>query len=60
MLNKKEVIKNIEDMPDNFSVEEVIERIIFINKVEEGLEESYSGKVVSTEEAKKKLKKWLK
>ncbi|UPT66974.1 MAG: hypothetical protein M0D57_21545 [Sphingobacteriales bacterium JAD_PAG50586_3] len=60
MLNKKEVIKNIKSMPDTFSAEEVIERIIFINKVEEGLEESYAGKVVSTEEAKKKLKKWLK
>jgi hypothetical protein len=60
MLNKKEVLKNIKAMPDTFSAEEVIERIIFINKVEEGLAESYAGKVVSTAEAKKKLKKWLK
>ncbi len=47
-------------MPDTFSAEEIIERIIFINKVEEGLAESAEGKVVSTEEAKKRLKKWLK
>jgi predicted transcriptional regulator len=60
MLSKKEVIKNIKLMPDTFSAEEIIERIIFINKVEEGLAESAEGKVVSTEEAKKRLKKWLK
>ena len=50
----------MENMPDKFSIEEVIERIVLLQKIEIGLEQSDNKETNSTEEARKKLEKWLK
>jgi predicted transcriptional regulator len=47
-------------MPESFSAEQLIERIILLNKVEEGLKQAEEGKVYSIEESKKMNKRWLK
>ena len=60
MLTKEKVLKTINDLPDTFSADEVIERIILLQKIEKGLEQSAKGQTHSTATAKKKLKKWLK
>ncbi|MDQ3108690.1 MAG: hypothetical protein M3R17_02250 [Bacteroidota bacterium] len=60
MLSKAKVLKSIKDLPDNFSIEEVFDKIIFLNKIETGRQQSKEWKVFSTEEAKKRLGKWLK
>jgi hypothetical protein len=60
MLTKKKVLKSIKELPESFSVDEVIDRIMLLQKIEIGLEQSSNGKTHSTEAAKKKLKKWLK
>ena len=60
MLTKEKVLKTINDLPDTFSADEIIERIILLQKIEKGLEQSAKGQTNSTAEAKKKLKKWLK
>ncbi len=60
MLTKEKIIKSIENMPDKFSIEEVIERIVILQKIEIGLEHSENGETYSTEESRKKLEKWLK
>jgi hypothetical protein len=60
MLEKKKVLQTIKDLPDTFSAEEVIERIILLQKVEIGLEQSRKGETLTTSEAKARLKKWLK
>ncbi len=60
MLTKKKIIETIKSLPDKFSVDEVIDRIILLQKIELGIEQSNKGDTHSTIEAKKKLKKWLK
>ncbi len=60
MLTKEKIIKSIENMPDKFSIEEVSERIVLLQKIEIGLEQSDNGETYSTEEARKNLEKWLK
>jgi hypothetical protein len=60
MLTKEKIIKLIENMPDKFSIEEVIERIVLLQKIEIGLEQSENGETYSTEELRMELKKWLK
>ena len=60
MLTKEKIIKSIENMPDKFSIEEVIERLVLLQKIEIGLEQSDNGETYSTEEARKNLEKWLK
>lgn len=60
MLTRKDVLKSIGSLPTRFAAEEAIERIVLLEKVRIGLEQSQQGKVVSKEEAKKRLKKWVK
>jgi hypothetical protein len=60
MLTKKQVISAVKNMPDNFDTIQLFDRILLINKVEEGRQQIKVGKGLSTDEAKKKLKKWLK
>ena len=60
MITKNKLVKSIKEMPDQFSLEELLDRIVFIQKVEAGLEQSKNGKTISTAKAKEKLSKWLK
>jgi hypothetical protein len=60
MLSKKTVIDTVNSLPDSFSLEEVIDRLILIQKVELGLAQSMENQIVSHEEAKEKLNKWFK
>ncbi len=59
MLTKKQVLSVIRDMPDNFETTQLFDRLLLINKVEEGRQQIKDGKGLSTTEARKKLKKWL-
>jgi predicted transcriptional regulator len=60
MMTKTNVLSTLKDMPEKFSLDEFLDRLIFLKKVEEGLEDSRKGRVYTTAEARRKLKKWLK
>jgi hypothetical protein len=60
MLTKKQVLSAVKNMPDSFDTIQLFDRILLFNKVEEGRQQIKEGKGLSTTEAKKKLKKWLK
>lgn len=60
MIRKSRIIESLSDMPEEISIDELVEKLIVIQKVEEGLTASKEGKVYSEEEAKKLLGKWLK
>ncbi len=60
MLTKQSVINALDKLPENFSVEDLIERIILISKIEEGIEDVNNGNIFTTEQAKTKLSKWVK
>ena len=60
MLTKAEVLKSLQSLPGKFQAEDAIEKIVLLEKIRIGMEQSKSGKVVSKDEAKRKLKKWLK
>jgi hypothetical protein len=58
-MTKHQVVDSLRNFPEIFSVEDLIEKLIFIEKVEEGLVQSMNGETVSMEDAKKRLHKWL-
>jgi len=60
MLTRTQVFDTLEKMPEQFSLDQLFDKLIFINKVEIGLSQSASGRVNSKEQAKQKLSKWLK
>ena len=60
MLTKTMLLKSIKDLPDKFSFDDLLDRIVLLQKIEIGLEQSNAGQTKSTAKAKEKLKKWLK
>jgi hypothetical protein len=60
MLTKQVLKKAIDKLPANFTIDELLDKLIFIEKVNEGLKQSVQGKTLTQKEAEKKLGKWLK
>ncbi|MEZ4934392.1 MAG: hypothetical protein R2788_19980 [Saprospiraceae bacterium] len=59
MLVKEKVLEIIQSLPNEFSIDEVVEKLIVLQKIETGLQQVEEGKTLPTKEAKEKLKKWL-
>lgn len=61
IMNKTTVIETLDNLPNEFSTEELMDRLLFIDKVERGMKDAKESKVISLEEAKTRMdKKWLK
>jgi hypothetical protein len=60
MLTKEKIKKSIDTLPDNLTIDQVIDRIIMLDKIEQGLKDVEDENVYTTEEVKVKLNKWLK
>lgn len=60
MITKEKVLDTINEMPSSFEVEELIEKLIFIEKVEVGLDQLEKGETVTNEEPKQEVKGWRK
>ncbi|MEJ0057412.1 MAG: hypothetical protein WDN75_18200 [Bacteroidota bacterium] len=58
-MKKSAVLESISKLPEEFSIDEVIERLILIEKIEKGREQIKEGKINSEAEVKVKLNKWL-
>ncbi|MCK4795816.1 MAG: hypothetical protein KAT05_00465 [Spirochaetes bacterium] len=50
----------IRSLPDECDYNDIMAKIYFKQKVDQGLKDIEEGKVFSHEEAKKKLNKWIK
>jgi hypothetical protein len=60
MITKTQIINALDDLPENLSIEQVIDRIIFMDKVQKGIDDSDNNRVNTKDEAKQKLGKWFK
>lgn len=59
-MRRERVIESIKELPNEFELETIIERLIFIDKVEKGLQQANEGNSISHEEVKNRIKKWSK
>ena len=57
---KEEVIRMIQDMPKDISVEDIMAELYFRYQVDEGLKQLDEGKGIPHEEIEKRMGKWLK
>jgi predicted transcriptional regulator len=57
-MNRDKVMETVKELPQEFDLEELIERLVFVEKVEKGLEQIKEGKTVSHEQVKDMIKKW--
>ncbi len=59
-LNREKIINTLRDLPEKTTVEEAMERLYLLAKIEKGINQADEGLCISHEEAKEKMKKWLK
>jgi predicted transcriptional regulator len=52
---KKKILRAVEQLPDDATIEDAIERLYFLAKIEKGIREADAGLTVSHDEAKKLL-----
>ena len=60
MLTKEKIKKSIDTLPDDLTIDLVIDRLIMLDKIEQGLRDVENNNTYTTEEVEDKLKKWLK
>ena len=54
-LDKSQVIESFKDLPDKVTADDLIERILFLQRIERGLEEIRQGKVTPHEQVMKEI-----
>lgn len=60
MITKDKAIEAIKSLPDEFSIEELMDRLILLNKIETGIRQAEQGETYTAEEAKKMLvENWI-
>jgi len=57
---KQQILKAIEQMPDDASVEDALERLYLLYKIERGLQQADRGELLTQEEARQRMARWLK
>ena len=60
MLSKEKLIQQIEKFPEEFTIDELIENLILIDKINNGVHQSENNKVISDDEMDNEIEKWFK
>jgi len=59
MITKEKLKKHIEKFPDEMSIDELIDRLVFVEKLENRILQSNNGETISDEELKIEMEKWF-
>ena len=60
MITKAKLKEQIEKLPDSFTIDELVESLVFVGKVESGLEDSKKNRKISEKDLEDKMKTWFK
>ncbi|WHZ23962.1 MAG: hypothetical protein OJF47_003074 [Nitrospira sp.] len=60
METKQQILKVIEELPDDVTVEDAIDRLYLLYKIDRGLRQADRGELIGQEEARQRMAKWLK
>jgi hypothetical protein len=60
MITKTQLKQSIDNLPEKFTLDELMDKIILIDKIERGNDQSEKGETFSEEELDTKLAKWFK
>ena len=59
-MKKTQLLHSINDLLEEFSIDELIEHLLVIEKIEKGRSQIKESKINIEDQAKKNLSKWLK
>ncbi len=54
-ISKGQIIKAVADLPEDATVDDAIERLLLISKIEQGLEQARRGETIPHEEVKRRI-----
>jgi predicted transcriptional regulator len=57
---EQQILKVFEELPDDAGVEDALDRLYLLYKVERGLAQADRGELLSQEEVRQRMAKWLK
>jgi len=60
MTTKEKIVQAVEALPSDATIEDAMERLLFLAKVERGLRQADEGKTISHEDVQERMAKWLK
>jgi hypothetical protein len=60
MIIKKQLTLTLEQFPEQFSLEELIDKLILLDKIERGNIQSENNEVINEEELENEMQKWFK
>ncbi len=58
MLTMEKLNMTMNNLPDSFTIGELIDQLIFIEKVDEGFQQSEKGNIISNEDVKLIIDRW--
>ncbi len=59
-MKKSTIIHTLNELPKEFDLDDFLERLIVIEKIDEGIEEARAGKTIRHDKVKKMVAKWHK
>jgi len=54
---KAKIVRAVEELPEDATIEDAIERLVFLHKIEVGLKQAEEGKTVPLDEVEARLKR---
>jgi hypothetical protein len=57
-MKKEKVLDTVNELPQEFELDELLEKLIFVEKVEAGLKQLEAGQVKSHDTVRETVKKW--
>jgi hypothetical protein len=60
VMTKQDILKALDELPDDATIEDAMDRLYFLFKLEKSLKQIDDGKTMSQEEAKVRMARWLK
>lgn len=60
MITQEQISVVLKDLPSEFSIDELMDKLILIEKINEAIAQGERGETYSTEEARELLRQWSK
>lgn len=60
MTRKDKVLVAVQGLPEVATVEDAMERLLLLSKIEKGLQQADTGQTISRQQVKERMARWLK
>lgn len=60
MGTKQQILNAIAELPDEANVEDALERLYLLYKIDKGIKQADAGEMITQDEARRRMAKWLK